>query len=76
VKRRAKPLKDHLNALTYHFFNKGGKTMATKGYCVKCKEQVEIKNPVESKTSRGTKIAKGKCPKCGTTVCRMGGIKK
>ena len=54
---------------------KGGK-MATKGYCVKCKSQVEMKNPVESTTSKGTKIAKGKCPNCGTTVCRMGGIQK
>lgn len=47
----------------------------TEGYCVKCKKKVEIQNPVESKTSKGTKIAKGKCPDCGTTVCRMGGIK-
>jgi len=50
--------------------------MATKGYCVKCKETVEIKDPKESTTVKGTKIAKGKCPKCGTTVCRMGGICK
>jgi len=48
--------------------------MAT-GYCVKCKETVEIKDGVESKTSRGTTILKGKCPKCGTTVCRMMGKK-
>ena len=50
--------------------------MATKGYCVKCKAQVDIKNPVESLTSKGVKIAKGKCPSCSTTVCRMGGIQK
>ena len=50
--------------------------MATQGYCVKCKAKVDIQNPVESMTSKGTKIAKGKCPKCSTTVCRMGGIKK
>ena len=50
--------------------------MPTYGRCMRCQEQVEIQNPVESKTSRGTKIAKGKCPKCGTTVCRMGGIQK
>lgn len=47
--------------------------MATKGYCVKCKSQVEMQNPKMSTTKRGTKIAKGKCPDCGTTVCRMGG---
>lgn len=48
--------------------------MATKGYCVKCKKKVEIKNAKESKTKKGTKIAKGACPKCSTTVCRMGGL--
>jgi hypothetical protein len=47
----------------------------TEGYCVKCKKKVEIKNPIESRTTKGTKIAKGTCPICGTTVCRMGGIK-
>jgi len=46
----------------------------TEGYCVKCKKKVKIQNPVESTTAKGTKIAKGKCPDCGTTVCRMGGI--
>ena len=46
------------------------------GYCVKCKEKVEIVDPVESKTKKGGKIAKGKCQKCGTTVCRMGGLGK
>ena len=44
-----------------------------KGYCVKDKKMVEILNPKISKTKRGTKIAKGKCPLCGITVCRMGG---
>jgi hypothetical protein len=50
--------------------------MSTTGYCVKCKAKVEIQNPKESKTKKGTKIAKGKCGTCGTTVCRMGGIQK
>jgi hypothetical protein len=36
---------------------------------------VKAINGKESKTKNGTKIAKGKCPKCGTTVCRMGGAK-
>lgn len=48
--------------------------MATQGYCVKCKKKVDIKDPKESKTKKGIKIAKGTCPKCGTTVCRMGGL--
>ena len=50
--------------------------MGTHGRCMKCKAQVEMVDPVESKTKRGTKIAKGKCPTCGTTVCRMGGLEK
>jgi len=41
-------------------------------YCVKCKKKVEIKNPAETKTKRGVRMYKGKCPYCGTTVCRIG----
>ena len=52
---------------------KGGKMV--QAYCVKCKESVEMKDGKESKTSRGTTMMKGKCPKCGTTVCRMMGKK-
>ena len=44
-------------------------------YCVKCKETVEMKDGVESKTAKGTSMMKGKCPKCGTTGCRMMGKK-
>ena len=50
--------------------------MATKGYCVKCKGMCDIKDAKETTTKRGVKIAKGKCPNCGTTVCRMGGLQK
>ena len=46
------------------------------GYCVKCKAMRDISNPKESLTKRGTKIVKGKCPKCGTTVCKMGGMQE
>jgi len=46
------------------------------GYCVKCKQKVEMNDPVESLTKKGGKIVKGKCPTCGTTVCRMGGLPK
>jgi hypothetical protein len=45
------------------------------GRCMKCKKQVEMVSPKASKTSRGTTINKGKCPVCGTTVCRMGDVK-
>jgi hypothetical protein len=42
-------------------------------YCVKCKAKCEMQDPKETKTKRGTKMMKGKCPKCGTVVCRIGG---
>ena len=45
----------------------------TEGYCVKCKKSVTMKNETEAVTSRGVKMAKGKCPNCGITVCRMKG---
>ena len=41
------------------------------GYCVKCKKKVEMEKPKETKTKRGTRMMKGKCPKCGITVCRI-----
>jgi len=41
------------------------------GYCMKCKKKVEIKDPQIVLTKRGVRQAKGKCPICGTTVCRM-----
>lgn len=44
-------------------------------YCVKCKKTVEMQNGKETQTKRGTRMMKGKCPKCGTTVCRMLGKK-
>jgi len=41
-------------------------------YCVKCKKKdVEMKDPVINQTERGGYMAKGKCPKCGTTMCAM-----
>jgi len=45
----------------------------TEGYCMKCKKSVVMKDIKMSKTKRGTPMAKGKCPKCATTVCRIGG---
>jgi len=47
----------------------------TEGYCVKCKKSVVMKDEKESLTKRGVKMAKGKCPNCGITVCRMLGKK-
>ena len=41
------------------------------GRCMKCKEAVNMKDPAITQTTRGGFMAKGKCPKCGTTVCAM-----
>ena len=43
------------------------------GYCVKCKAKKEIKDGKEVVNARGMKMMKGKCPTCGTTVCRIMG---
>ena len=41
-------------------------------WCVRCKKKVEIKNPIQSQTKKGTPMVRGVCPICGTKVCRMG----
>ena len=42
------------------------------GRCMKCKEQVDMKNATIVRTSRGGYMAKGKCPSHPeTTVCAM-----
>lgn len=47
-------------------------TVKTKynGYCVKCKEKRDFSGEV-SVTKNGRNIAKGPCPECDTTICRM-----
>lgn len=48
-----------------------GESGTYEGYCVKCKEKnVSYEGNVAiSKT--GMKMAKGPCPTCGTTICRI-----
>ena len=45
--------------------------MAIEAYCVKCKAKKEMQDPVEGVTKNGKPITKGKCPDCGTTICRI-----
>ena len=45
----------------------------TEAYCVKCKGKVQVKDGKEVVNARGMKMMKGKCPDCGTTVCRIMG---
>jgi DNA-directed RNA polymerase subunit RPC12/RpoP len=41
--------------------------------CMKCKKQVEIKDPEEVIMKNGMKAIKGICPDCGTKVFRIVG---
>ena len=45
--------------------------MAT-AYCMKCRKKVEIKNPSKVTLKNKRPATKGACPKCGTTVYRIG----
>ncbi len=42
------------------------------GYCVRCKEMVEMESPKPVWTRRGMPATRGECPNCGGTVFRMG----
>ena len=44
----------------------------TIAWCCKCKVKREMKSPTHSKTKNGVPMMKGKCSKCGTTMCRLG----
>jgi len=41
-------------------------------YCVKCKANIEIKNPQNVTLKNGKPAIKGICPNCGTSVFRIG----
>ena len=42
------------------------------GYCVKCRKKVDIKDAKKITMKNGKPATKGKCPKCGTGVFRIG----
>jgi len=42
---------------------------------MKCKEQVKMKDEKEVEMKNGRMMMKGKCPKCGTVVCKILGKK-
>ena len=45
--------------------------MEFEGYCVKCRTRRTIQQNEVVETSKGRLMAKGVCPKCGTTVNRF-----
>lgn len=54
---------------------KGGRKMV-KARCMRCRKEVEVKNPQEVEIKKGTWAVKGVCPDCGTKVFRIIGKKK
>lgn len=44
-------------------------------YCVKCKDKVETSGKVHT-SEKGTRMAKGTCPTCGTNLNRILGKAK
>lgn len=49
---------------------------AIQGYCMKCKEKREMRDPHEVTTKNGRLMYKGSCPVCGTTICKIASSKK
>ena len=47
-------------------------TESLEGYCMKCREKVQIDAPEAVYTEAGRPATRGKCPQCGTAVFRMG----
>ena len=45
------------------------------GYCVRCRESVEIEDPMPVWTRNGLPATRGECPICGGTVFRMGKLR-
>jgi hypothetical protein len=43
--------------------------------CMKCKKQVEVKNPKDVVMKNGMKAISGECPECGTKVFKIVGKK-
>jgi hypothetical protein len=51
-------------------FKEGSVAETYNGFCVKCKEKRDFEGEI-AETKTGMRMAKGKCPICGTTVNRI-----
>jgi len=49
-----------------------GDSPMVQAYCVKCRAKREMADPKKVKLKNGKPAMKGKCPKCGTTLFRIG----
>lgn len=45
------------------------------GYCLKCREKREMKDPQEVTLKNGRAATQGACPVCGTKITVIGGKK-
>jgi len=45
------------------------------GYCMKCREKREMKDPKEVTLKNGRQAMQGECAVCGTKITGMGGGK-
>jgi len=45
--------------------------MAVEAYCVKCKAKKVMVDAKEEKMKNGRPMMKGKCPTCGTVMCKI-----
>jgi len=45
---------------------------AKEGYCVKCKEKREMRDPEAITMKNGRPATKGTCPVCGTKMFKIG----
>ena len=50
---------------------KGMGSHMEQGYCVKCREKREIKDPQKVTTENGRSAIQGTCPVCGTKIFRF-----
>lgn len=44
-----------------------------KGFCMKCRKKMEMKDLVKTKTKKGTPMTRGICSACKTKMCVIGG---
>ncbi|MGH7698009.1 MAG: DUF5679 domain-containing protein [Candidatus Dormibacteria bacterium] len=54
------------------YFQRRGTEMAVTGFCMKCKEAREIKNPQPTQLKNGKPATTGTCPVCGTKIFKIG----
>jgi hypothetical protein len=52
--------------------SKDGVHLAVTGYCLRCKEKREIKDPQAITMKNGKPATTGTCPVCGTKIYKIG----